>query len=138
MLAAVPVAAVCSPPPPAAADTALPQAYENTARSLVEALRDAIDADLAGSPEREVRRKADPAKDLVRQFMTRWRDAPVVRDDESYRQLTAAIQQLGAYYMASGQRARLSEAVGQELLGKLEAAEAALPPPPEKKSLFPF
>lgn len=139
MVVAVPLATCCTPAR-AASDSAsaLPTAYENTARSLVEALRDSIDADLSGAPEREVRRKADPAKDLVRQFMTRWRDAPIVRDDESYRQLMAAIQELGQYYMAQGQRARLTTDVGKGLLDRLDAAEAALPPAPENKPLFPF
>ena len=108
------------------------------ARSLVEALRDAVYSDLSGAPEREVRRKADPAKDLVRQFMTRWRDEREVAGEESYTELTAAIRQLGEFYLKNGQRARLSEEVGQALLAKLDAAEAALPPPPEKKSLLPF
>lgn len=70
--------------------------------------------------------------------MTRWRDAPIVRDDESYRQLMAAIQELGQYYMAQGQRARLTTDVGKGLLDRLDAAEAALPPAPENKPLFPF
>lgn len=127
--------AVALHPPAAQAD--LPKGYTDTARSLVDALRDSIDADLAGAPEREVRRKADPAKDLVRKFMGDWRGAAVVSEDESYRQLTAAIQELGQFYMQRGQRARLDEAVGQALLTRLEAADAALPPAPEKKR-FPF
>jgi hypothetical protein len=115
-----------------------PEAYQTTARSLVSALRDSIDADLAGAPERELRRKADPAKDLVRQFMTRWRDAPEVQGEESYRQLTATIQDLGQFYLKQGQRARLSEELGQTLLNRLDAAELSLPPAPEKRSLLPF
>lgn len=125
-------------PPPAAADAELPQRYVDTARSLVDALREAVYADLGGAPEREVRRKADPAKDLVRQFMSRWRDAGEVAGEVSYAELTGAIRQLGEFYLSNGQRARLSEEVGQALLARLDAAEAALPPPPEKKSLLPF
>lgn len=122
----------------AAADIELPKGYLDTARSLVDALRDAIDTDLSGAEEREVRRKADPAKDLVRQFMTRWKDAPIVRDDVSYTQLTGAIRDLGEFYMKNGQRSRLPENVGQALLARLEAAENALPPETVKKSIFPF
>lgn len=131
-------AIILSAPLPASADVALPESYQKTARSLVEALRDAVDADLSGAEEREVRRKADPAKDLVRQFMSRWRDVPLVRDDASYAQLTSTIRELGEFYMKNGQRARLPEDVGQALLARLDAAEGALPPAPEKKSLLPF
>jgi hypothetical protein len=122
----------------ASADIDLPRGYLDTARSLVEALRDAVDTDLSGAPEREVRRKADPAKDLVRQFMTKWKDVPLVRDDVSYTQLTEAIKELGEFYIKNGQRSRLPENVGQALLARLEAAENALPPETEKKNIFPF
>jgi Photosystem II Pbs27 len=126
-------------PAAAAADNIeLPKGYLDTARSLVEALRDAVDTDLSGAPEREVRRKADPAKDLVRQFMTRWKDVPLVKDDVSYTQLTGAIKELGEFYMKNGQRSRLPDDIGQALLARLEAAENALPPEIEKKSIFPF
>ena len=47
-------------------------------------------------------------KSLVREFLTRWKGSPVVEGQESYRQLSAAIQQLGAFYQANGQRSRLS------------------------------
>jgi len=70
--------------------------------------------------------------------MTQWRDVPAVRDDESYVQLKAAIQQLGEYYMSKGQRAGLTEDVGRALLARLDAAEAALPQPASNKPLFPF
>ena len=129
---------ILSTPTPAVADVPLPQGYQDTARSLVIALRDAVDADLSGAEEREVRRKADPAKDLVRQFMSRWRDVPIVREDPSYTQLTGTIKDLGEFYMKNGQRARLPEDVGKALLARLDVAEGALPPAPEKKSLLPF
>lgn len=124
----------------AAADVVvqLPKGYLDTARSLVIALRDAVDTDLSGAEEREVRRKADPAKELVREFMTKWKDAPLVKDDVSYTQLTGAIKDLGEFYMKNGQRSRLSESVGQALLTRLDAAENALPASTEKKSIFPF
>jgi len=122
----------------ASADVDLPKGYLDTARSLVEALRDAVDTDLSGAPEREVRRKADPAKDLVRQFMTKWKDAPLVREDVSYTQLTEAIKELGEFYIKNGQRSRIPENVGKALLTRLEAAENALPPETEKKNIFPF
>lgn len=46
----------------------------------------------------QVRRAADPAKSLVREFLGRWKDNPAVAGEESYVQLTSAIQQLGTFY----------------------------------------
>ena len=50
----------------------LPKDFVQLAYDLIDALRDAIEADLSGAPEREVRRKADPAKDLVKRFINSW------------------------------------------------------------------
>lgn len=86
----------------------------------------------------QVRRAADPAKSLVREFLSRWRGNPAVEGQESYRQLSAAIQQLGAFYQRSGQRTRLSGEVGRAVLDTLDAAEAALPPREEARALLPF
>ncbi|KAL4432824.1 hypothetical protein ABPG77_008150 [Micractinium sp. CCAP 211/92] len=112
--------------------------YQDTARKLVDALREAISTDLSDAEEREVRRAADPAKSLVREFLTRWKGNPAVAGEESYAQLTSAIQQLGSFYQANGQRARLTPEVGQAVLDTLDAAEAALPAAQEVKSLLPF
>lgn len=49
-------------------------------------------------PSSQVRRAADPAKNLVREFLGRWKDSPAVAGEESYAQLTSAIQQLGTFY----------------------------------------
>lgn len=115
----------------------LPDAYAETALSLIRTLRDAIEADLDGLPEYEVRRKADPAKDLVKTFMTRWKDAPVVKEDPSYAQLIQSIQELGQFYQRNGQRARMNLRTGKSILDHLEAAEVALPEREEPKK-FPF
>lgn len=86
----------------------------------------------------QVRRAAEPAKNLVREFLSRWKDSPLVEGQDSYRSLTDAIQQLGAFYQANGQRARLTPEVGQAILDTLDAAEAALPAQAEARSLLPF
>ena len=86
----------------------------------------------------QVRRAADPAKSLVREFLGRWKGAPAVAGEESYARLTDAIQQLGAFYQANGQRARLTPEAGRALLDTLDAAEAALPAAAETRSLLPF
>lgn len=115
----------------------LPDAYAETALSLVKTLREAIEADLDGLPEYEVRRKADPAKDLVKTFMTRWKDVPIVKEDPSYAQLIQSIQELGQFYQKNGQRARMNLGTGRSILDHLDAAEAALPEREEPKK-FPF
>lgn len=52
-----------------------------------------------------MRRAADPAKSLVREFLTRWKGNPAVAGEESYAQLTSAIQQLGSFYQVGRGRA---------------------------------
>jgi hypothetical protein len=112
-----------TPTLPALADgtppVTLPKAYTKTTTALISALRDSISADLTGDNEREVRRKADPAKHPVRESMGRWQG------------------ELGTFYASKGQRARLDNDLGKELLDRLDAAELALPKE-DKKSLFPF
>ena len=80
----------------------------------------------------------DPSKDLVRQFMTKWRGTPAVQGEESYRQVTSALADIGDFYRRNGARARMSAEVGDGIMAKLAAAEEALPPQTEKPSLFPF
>lgn len=86
----------------------------------------------------QVRRAADPAKSLVRQFLTRWKGNGLVEGEESYRQLSAAIQLLGTFYQQNGQRTRLTGEVGQAVLDRLDAAEAALPMREDKVLPLPF
>ena len=113
--------------------------YADKALQLVHALQASITTDLSGAEEREVRRIADPAKDLVREFLTRWRgEEAVLRQETSYREINAAIQELGQFYLRNGQRTRMSEDAGNAILRRLADAEDALPAQEEKRSLFPF
>jgi hypothetical protein len=83
-------ARISHPPPPLPPHPTPPRTsaeYEELAASLVKTLRESVSADLTGADEREVRRKADPAKPLVKRFMTQWQGAAVVREEESYREL---------------------------------------------------
>ncbi|GAB4820470.1 hypothetical protein N2152v2_007516 [Parachlorella kessleri] len=113
--------------------------YQEFAVKLIQSLEDAIQVDLDGAEEREVRRKADPAKNLVREFVQKWRDAPLLQEQQSHRRISDTIQQLGRFYQTNGVRARLSQDVGSQLLRQLHQAEEALPPLPEQKLLpFPF
>lgn len=85
-----------------------------------------------------MRRAADPAKTLVREFLGRWKGNPAVAGEASYAQLTSAITQLGAFYQANGQRSRLTPEAGQSILDALDAAEGALPEQQPTRSLLPF
>ncbi|DBB07647.1 TPA: hypothetical protein ACH3X3_009082 [Trebouxia sp. C0006] len=115
----------------------LPPGYEDLTRRLVNALQDSISADINGASENEVRRKADPAKGLVKDWVSKWRDDRSVRGSVSHDQLSAMLQQLGSYYQKNGSRSRMSKDVGGSLLDKLKAAEASLPPvETKKKGLF--
>lgn len=71
-------------------------------------------------------------KDLVRQFINRWRDDRAVQDVSSFRDISAVLRDLGQFYQKNGQRAALSDEVREEVLAKLRAAEATFPPEREK------
>jgi hypothetical protein len=116
----------------------LPEDYVKTAHGLIDSLRDSIEADLSGLPEREVRRKAEPAKDFVKKFISIWSDAAVLKDEDSCQEIRAAVQELGDFYRMNGQRNRLNQVVADSILSHLEKAEMALPELPAKKNIFPF
>ncbi|BDA43852.1 probable photosystem II D1 precursor processing protein PSB27-H2, chloroplastic at C-terminar half [Coccomyxa sp. Obi] len=105
----------------------LPPGYEEFAGKLAAALREAIETDLSDAEERQVRKKADPAKNLVKGWLSDWKDAPGVQAEPSYTQLSGTIRELGEFYRKKGQRARLPRTFGEELLAKLAAAENSLP-----------
>eukprot|EP00884_Botryococcus_braunii_P000318 jgi/Botrbrau1/10287/Bobra.0120s0009.1 len=107
----------------------LPKSYEDSALKLVAALKESIEVDLSDAEERELRRTANTAKDLVREWMTKWSSSPVVQGSESHRQIRAAIQELGEFYIKQGQRARLPSSLGQSLLARLDAAATSLGEP---------
>jgi hypothetical protein len=117
---------------PAAAATLtedqLPKGYQDLSSRLVKALREAIETDMGDASEREVRRRADGAKGLVREWIGNWRDSPLVTSSASHRELTGTIQDLGQYYTKNGQRARMSTVAGNALLKRLDAAAVTLPP----------
>ena len=120
------------------ADTQLPKEYVETSHALIDALRETIELDLSGASELEVRRRAEPAKDLVKKFINNWSDAVVVRDETSCQEIRAAVQELGKFYSQNGQRKRLTDSVATSLLGHLDAAKGSLPEREEKKNLLPF
>ena len=114
----------------------LPKDFVQLAYDLIDALRDAIEADLSGAPEREVRRKADPAKDLVKRFINSWSGSSAIADMTACSEIRAAVQELGEFYRINGQRAGMTKDFAERILGHLTEAEKALPEKPQKKSLL--
>lgn len=115
----------------------LPNDFVELAYDLIEALRDSIDADLSGAEEREVRRKAEPAKELVKRYINSWSGSSAIADATACREIRNAVQELGEFYRSNGQRQRMSESVASSILGHLNVAEGALPERKEKR-IFPF
>ncbi|EFJ50297.1 hypothetical protein VOLCADRAFT_116830 [Volvox carteri f. nagariensis] len=107
--------------------------YRQLVKRLSEGLSDSIEAEASGASEAEVRRKADPAKDTVREFVRKWRDNPRVSGDITHAEVKEALSELGEFYMAYGQRTKLTPPVRESVLKHLAAAKEALPAEPEKK-----
>ncbi|PNH09459.1 Kinesin-like protein KLP1 [Tetrabaena socialis] len=63
--------------------------YRQLVKRLSDGLRESIEAEASGAAESEVRRKADPAKEAVREFVGRWRDNPRVTRDLTHVQIKA-------------------------------------------------
>lgn len=65
--------------------------YRSDAADLVRELRASVAFDAAGgASEREVRRRADPAKAAVERFIRKWRGQAAVLDQPSYGALVGA------------------------------------------------
>jgi hypothetical protein len=59
-------------------------------RDVVSALSDTILFEASGASEREVRRKADPAKASIERFLRDWKGSPLVSSQPSYAALVGA------------------------------------------------
>ena len=114
----------------------LPKDFVDLAYDLIDALRDAIETDLSGAPEREVRRKAEPAKDLVKRFINTWSSSSAIAETTACSEIRAAVQELGEFYRTKGQRAGMTKDVANSILEHLSEAEKALPERAEKKSFL--
>lgn len=75
----------------------------------------------------QVRRKADNARDPVREFIGKWKKDLRVQNSPTYRELSGALSDLGQYYMERGQRAAVDKRTASRIMARLENAEAALP-----------
>jgi hypothetical protein len=106
----------------------VPRGYHNTVTGLVASVRDALDADAEGEAERKVRRRADPARERVREFVGKWRDAPPLVGQVYHEEVKAAISELGAFYARAGPRAAVTRDVRDSVLRHLARAERTLPP----------
>jgi Photosystem II Pbs27 len=84
----------------------------------------------------QVRKKADGAKDPVRQFMSKWKGKASVESAPAYAETAQALEELGQYYMKRGQRSALDRTTANSVLAHLERAEASLPAEEAKKGLL--
>ena len=65
-------------------------AYTESVRDVVSALSETILFEASGASEREVRRKADPAKASIERFLRDWKGSPLVSSQPSYAALVGA------------------------------------------------
>ena len=65
-------------------------AYVTAVRDIVAALTDTITFEASGASEREVRRRADPAKASIERFLRDWKGSPLVSSQPSYVALVGA------------------------------------------------
>lgn len=112
---------------PSAPSRPLPDDFVSKSRKLIRALRASLEAELEGAGELEVRRKADPAKELVKDFINSYRGDAFVTGSPAYRSIQAALTELGAFYQKRGPRAAVTRDVAESVLAKLAEAEAELP-----------
>ena len=59
-------------------------------RDIVTQLTDTITFEASGASEREVRRRADPAKASIERFLRDWKGSPLVSSQPSYVALVGA------------------------------------------------
>jgi len=104
----------------------LPKAYRENVHQIIKSVRESFDAESEGAKENEVRRKADPAKENVREFVAKWRDSDRVKWHDSHEEIVAAITELGKFYQTAGPRAKIPEDVKAKVRDHLHKAEAAL------------
>ena len=97
--------------------------------SLISHVRTSQTASLLAADTRllQVRKKADGAKDPVRQFISKWKDNDAVQKSPALTETREAIEELGQYYMRRGTRVALDRATADSIVKHLDRAEAALP-----------
>lgn len=107
----------------------LPKAYTSLAEKIASSLRDSIEAEAQGAPEAEVRRKADPAKESVKEFVAKWRGDSRVSWHPSHEELLGMVTELGAFYRQAGPRSKMSLQVRESILSHLDRMEASFKAP---------
>ena len=64
--------------------------YVEAVRRVVASLSESISFEATGASEREVRRKADPAKADIERFLRDWKGSPLVAAEPSYAAVVGA------------------------------------------------
>ena len=107
----------------------LPKAYTSLVEKIASSLHDSIAAESQGAPEAEVRRKADPAKENVKEFVAKWRGNPRVSWHPSHEELLDIVTELGAFYRQAGPRSKLSNEAKSSILAHIGKMEDSLKAP---------
>jgi hypothetical protein len=95
---------------------------------LLAALSENLRAEATGTlSQAEVRRRAEPAKALVKAFLKEYSGSAALADSPSYVATVAALRLLAEFYAREGPRARLGGTVAGEAVARaLDEAQAAL------------
>lgn len=101
-----------------------PKRYLDDTRKLVSALRDSVT--YVEDSQRDARRKAAPAQEAVRLWLSHWKAERRVSGEQSYAAVTDALRALGEFYAKNGPVAPLTDDVRDVVLAALDKADAAL------------
>ncbi|KAJ3673287.1 hypothetical protein LUZ60_006661 [Juncus effusus] len=102
----------------------LPKAYLKSAREVVKNLRESLEED--SDDIVQFRRKADSAKEAIKDYLSDWRGQKSVSAEESYIELEKVIRLLAEFYSKAGPSALLSNEIKSQILNELKTAEEFL------------
>eukprot|EP00227_Mantoniella_beaufortii_P016856 CAMPEP_0197591574 /NCGR_PEP_ID=MMETSP1326-20131121/13788_1 /TAXON_ID=1155430 /ORGANISM="Genus nov. species nov., Strain RCC2288" /LENGTH=221 /DNA_ID=CAMNT_0043157095 /DNA_START=63 /DNA_END=728 /DNA_ORIENTATION=- len=112
----------------AAVEGVLPKDYTDKARAVVNTLTASLEFEAVGKPSDADRfRKADPAKEAIKEFVKDWASSPMVQGERAHDDIVVALRELGAFYKANGSRTKMTPEVRNKILAKLYDAREILP-----------
>ena len=91
---------------------------------------------VASAARVQVRRRADNAREPVREFLTRWKSDSRVIGSRTYGEMSGTLSDLGQYYMKRGQRSAIDRETADKLLARLDVAEGGLPEEEARQGLL--
>ena len=69
------------------------------------------------------RRKADPVKGLIQELLARGKERDGRTSQQSYKEITSIMRDLGQFYSKAGPRAKLESSLRSDILTRLDTAE---------------